>query len=826
MKIKAIICLMLMASIQSNAQKLIGKITDQDKKPLPYSSIYKVDSWIGATSNKDGYYSLNLEEGRHIIEFRLIGYKTKRDTIYIKQGEVIRRNISLIGENYELNEVEIAYGEDPAVGIIRNVIKNKETYLRENNRYISQNFTKSVFKFAGFEIGDRFMGFKVTPLMRKEFDSIMESDYKRNDGYFYTSESETMYYRNNDKKKEVMISSRVSGDPKGFSFNFSQVYNLDFYENLINLNITDKLFISPFSTYAFTHYRYFLIGTYNDNNLLINKIKIIPKNKYDNCFYGYVYIIDSLWRIQSLDLSIKKENNLMFFDSINFQQTYSNIEKDIWKPTKSTQLAYGNISILGMNIYANLDFNSIAQSFDFNPLFQKDFFNKELISINKDANKKDSLYWIEKSPIPINNTEIEFYRQSDSAYWANNNIDTLIKRDSISNRFRLMNIFTGYTYNNSIEKYSHSFNFIESLAFNTVMGWNIGMNYKYSKDFTEFNKISLSINPKYGFSDKEFRINTVLLWNYNIENLEGIKIAAGYKDAVNISGFKLNNLLNTFYTEVFGQNYMKIYSNTYLIINHYRELFTGMNMFISSEISQRQALVNYAFQKWTKLGKFTSNNPLIPNNDNLAFDNSNLFSIDLFLEYQPGMKYYSLPHKTRIKSKYPILNLRYKKAIPINKDIEGLWADYDLIEFKLNYTKQFGKYGRGNLIGKTGKFLNTNNMILADYKHYNGNRFHLGSFSNESFRALPYYKFSTNKEYIEFHYLHSFNRYIFNKLPLLRKTELSEELGFHLFSNEFNPPYMEISFGIKNIFKIFSLNYSYGFQKDNPSYNMITISLF
>ena len=73
-----------MASIQSNAQKLIGKITDQDKKPLPYSSIYKVDSWIGATSNKDGYYSLNLEEGRHIIEFRLIGYKTKRDTIYIR----------------------------------------------------------------------------------------------------------------------------------------------------------------------------------------------------------------------------------------------------------------------------------------------------------------------------------------------------------------------------------------------------------------------------------------------------------------------------------------------------------------------------------------------------------------------------------------------------------------------------------------------------------------------------------------------------------------------------------------------------------------------
>lgn len=816
--------IIIFISYQSNCQKITGKITDNKNKPIPYASIHKIDSWIGVSSNQEGYYSLNLEKGKHIIEFRLIGYKTIIDTIYIKEDNIIRKNISLIEESYELNEVEVAYGEDPGVEIIRNVIKNKDRYLKENNRYISQNFTKSVFKMGGLDIGDRFMGFKVTPIMRQKFDSIIENDYKRNDGYFYTSESETMFYRDNEKKKEIMISSRVSGDPKGFSFNFSQVYNLDFYENLININFSDKLFISPFSSYAFSHYRYFLIGSFEDNDLMINKIKIIPKNKYDNCFYGYVYIIDSIWRIQSLDLSIKKENNLMFIDSVNLKQNYNRIEKNIWRATKSTQLVYANISILGMSIYANLDFNSIAQSFDFNPVFEKDFFNKELISINKDANQKDSLYWIENSPIPINNDEIEFYRESDSAYWINNNKDTIQKRDSISNRFRFMNLISGYTYNNSIKEYSHSINIIESLAFNTIMGWNIGMNYKYSKTFSQFNKLALSVSPKYGFTDKEFRINSSLIWNNNIDNLEVIGIYAGYKDDVSISGINLNNLLNTIYTEVFGQNYMKLYSNTYFSLYHKRELFTGLNLHFTGNISQREALINHAFQKWTKLGKFTSNNPLDANNDIKAFDNSNSLSIEFQLEYDPGMKYYSLPYKTRIKSKYPTLNLKYKKSIPINKNKDGLWADYDLLEFKLNYTKELGKYGKGNLIGKAGKFLNTNNMILADYKHYNGNRFHLGSFNNDSFMALPYYKFSTNKEYIEFHYIHSFKRYIFNKLPLLKNSELSEEIGFHLLSNEFKSPYMEVHFGIKNIFKIFSLNYTYGFQNNSNSYHMITLS--
>ena len=251
-----------------------------------------------------------------------------------------------------------------------------------------------------------------------------------------------------------MVSSRVSGDPKQFSFNFSQNYAMNFYENLISFNFSNKFFISPVASYALSDYRYFLIGTFQDNNQTINKIKVIPKNLASNCFYGHIYIIDSLWRIHAIDLNITKENNLMFFDSLNIKQSFTNIEDNIWKPTSNVQRAYANIGIMGMNILATLDFNSMSQNFDFNPELNKDIFSKELLLINKDANLKDSLYWKTNSPLPSTDTERAFYAYEDSVYMVNSNPDTIRIRDKRMNRLTFTKVFTGYTYRNTFNKTS------------------------------------------------------------------------------------------------------------------------------------------------------------------------------------------------------------------------------------------------------------------------------------------------------------------------------------------------------------------------------------
>ena len=813
--------LFVLISFSSIAQGIEGKVFDENKKPLPYVNIHKMSSSVGVATNLDGFYSLNLPVGKHVIEYRMIGYKPIIDTIYVREGKKTRKNYTLEEEIVELSSVEVTYGEDPAIPIIKKVIEQREKHLNEYQKYTNQNFTKSIFKFTGHTLGDRILGIKLSLEQRIEIDSMIKTNYMKNDGFFYTSEAETKLYKDKSKQKEVMVSSRVSGDPKQFSFNFSQNFTLNFYENLINLSFTNKFFISPVASYALSDYRYFLIGTFQDNNHTINKIKVIPKNLASNCFYGHIYIIDSIWRLHAIDLNIAKENNLMFIDSINIKQSFNNIEDDIWKPTSNIQRAFANIEIIGMNIFATLDFNSISQNFDFKPEFDKDLFSKELITINKDANLKDSSYWKTNSPLPSTDMERTFYTYEDSVYMVNSNPDTIRKRDNIMNKFSFSSFLMGYTYKNTLEKYSHSINLLSSLAFNTVQGWNMNLNYKYKKEINDHNSLLFSMIPQYGFSDKTWRLGSAINWDYNKERLASLNIKFGINEANNISGYMVSPFLNMFYSELFGQNEMKLYGKTYFSISHYSELFTGLNLRLGSEIAKRDALVNHSSQKWTDIGNYTSNNPLMPNDDRAAFVSNNSFIIEGELTWNPFMKYAKLPNKVRIQSKFPTLNIKYKKAIPLGQEN---WADYDLVELKADYNLNLGWFGRGKLIAKTGKFLRVEEMILADYKHYEGNRFHLGLFGNESFRVLPYYKFSTNGSYLEAHYTHNFNRWLFSKLPLLKKTKLSEEFSLHLLTNDFQKPYMEISVGASNIFNILSLNYTLGFQNGERPYHGITLS--
>ena len=112
----------ILISFSSLRQSIEGKIIDQNKKPMAYVNVHKVNSNIGGATNLKGYYAFNLPAGKHIIEYRMVGYKTIKDTIYVKEGETIKKNHTLKEENVELQSVEIIYGEDPAVDIMKKVI--------------------------------------------------------------------------------------------------------------------------------------------------------------------------------------------------------------------------------------------------------------------------------------------------------------------------------------------------------------------------------------------------------------------------------------------------------------------------------------------------------------------------------------------------------------------------------------------------------------------------------------------------------------------------------------------------------------------------------
>ncbi|MCY7362489.1 MAG: DUF5686 and carboxypeptidase regulatory-like domain-containing protein, partial [Ignavibacteria bacterium] len=291
MKIFTLVILLFL-SAKSYGTILSGTIRDDKNKPLAFASVFIKETTTGVTANVEGNYTLQLAPGNYEIVFQYVGFMktTKQVTI---ANTPVTLNVNLAPENFKLKEVTInADAEDPAYRVIRNAMKKRKYYLQQVEEYKCEVYIKGVQKLDS--IPKKIMGFNPDKL---GLDSSML-------GIIYLSESQSEYnFKQADHIKEVMVSSKVSGDNKAFSWNQASDFDFNFYQNLLDAgSLSDRGFVSPISESAMIYYKYKMIGAYYEDGLLINKIRVIPRRKSDPVFAGYIYIVEDQWRIYSTDL--------------------------------------------------------------------------------------------------------------------------------------------------------------------------------------------------------------------------------------------------------------------------------------------------------------------------------------------------------------------------------------------------------------------------------------------------------------------------------------------------------------------------------------------
>lgn len=126
----------------AEAQSLKGRITDEQKHPISYATVYLESMQIGTNSNVDGYFELAVKPGKYKVIFRSLGYK-----LVIKEVEVSNESlpvdVTLPTEVYQINEVVVRPGdEDPAYPIMRKVIAWAPYHLNVVNHYLAEVYLK------------------------------------------------------------------------------------------------------------------------------------------------------------------------------------------------------------------------------------------------------------------------------------------------------------------------------------------------------------------------------------------------------------------------------------------------------------------------------------------------------------------------------------------------------------------------------------------------------------------------------------------------------------------------------------------------------------
>ena len=446
---------------------------------------------------------------------------------------------------------------------------------------------------------------------------------------------------------------------------------------------------------------------------------------------------------------------------------------------------------------------------------------KEILSFVTDANTKSNDYWTGNRAIPLTIEEFKIYHKKDSIQSRRASKTYLDSIDKKNNRFKIYRILSGYSYQNTYEKYNWTYDGLvkNSGMFNTVQGWVLKTGFSHNRWNDQTGKKSnYYANFNYGLAEQNLRYTFGFFHQFNQINYANLsagfgKVAEQFNPNEPISEFG-----NTISTLFFKNNFMKLYEKEFGKIKYGIDIFSGLYITASLEHQNRKSLYNHTNYTTIKYNeKYTSNHPQLPNDfETPNIQNHQITFVNVEATLKFGQKYISHPNRRYNipNDKYPVIKLYYEQVIQASAQR----YHYSYLSLRADYQKNIKDKGTSELCLKTGVFFNEKNISFIDYKHFNGNLTHVNLRGNytDSFNLLPYYSLSTNKPYMEIHYQHNFKGYIMNKIPVLNLLKWNLILGTHVASTLENKPYREFTIGFDKVgfgkFRIFRLDYIRAFQ--------------
>ncbi|WP_275315039.1 DUF5686 and carboxypeptidase regulatory-like domain-containing protein [Tenacibaculum bernardetii] len=769
-----------------------GSVTDTNNKPLSFVSVYLENSITGTTTNDNGDYELAItKKGEHTLIYQILGFKTVKKKITVSSFPFVL-NIVLSEEEVALDEILISSNENPADKIIRNVIANKNKNTDKFSEYKADFYSRGLFKvkdlpkkFLGQEIGD----------MGGGLDSTRS-------GIVYLSEtiSKISFQKKPANFKERIVASKVSGSDNGISFNQAKEVNFNFYEN--SFKLADAEMISPVSNGAFGYYNYKLVGTlYDKNNKLISKIKLLPKRKNDRVFSGFIYIVEDDWAIYGTDVvATGAQISMPMIDSLKIKQNFNySLKNNAWVPV--TQTIDFKAGMFGFNF--NGRFSAAYSNYNFTPNYTKKSFGNEILSFAENATEKDSLYWTKIRPVALTTEEVSDYKLKDSIKTIRKSKKYLDSIDTKQNKFNLLDVITGYSYNDTYNKWGLSLSSpIFDLNFNTVQGWNSSVGLNYYKSINEKGeRFNIGGKLNYGLSDKKLRPTGYFSYKWNNTTKPILTLSGGVTTAQFNAKQPISKLWNTISSVLFERNYLKIYEKSFAKVSFSREVINGIRMSSSLEYADRKPLFNTTdYVMFPKSdANYTSNNPQEPTNFNMGFTPNKIWSFNLGTTINFDQKYVSYPDgKYNVSSnKYPSLFIGYNKKFGADN---AEWNS-DVVYSQITQNISLGNWGNFKYKAKGGIFLEKKDIEFIDYAHFNGNRLLIAPNDNylNNFYMLPYYQLSTNDKYGELHGEYNFKGALLSKVPLINKLNFHLVTGAKALFTAGNKPYSEYSVGLDNV---------------------------
>lgn len=408
--------------IRSLAQEtgIEGWVVDaQNGDTLPLVSIHFEGSTIGTTSNLDGHFCLKNTDGLSSIIVSMVGYKTL--LVQLSPGKMLHnQTLKLDPDVYGLNELVVSPKKktykrkgNPAVELIRNVIAHKkDNHLRQTPNYKVDQYEKRILSLDKFDFDfNKNKFWKNYEFLQSYVDTAKFNRTPVLTISLKEQMSEVYYQQQPLKERTIVTAERTQGLEKifggeGLQQNLDAMFTgVDITDDNIELMLNQ--FVSPLSsTMAVSFYHYFIEDTIQVEGDTCIDLSFVPVNSSSFGFTGHLYILnDGSYAVRKYSINVPRHINLNFVSDLSLEQSYKRLNNDYWAPAESNIYARFYIFKKMRHIYGHQ--RTVCDNYTFDVQIPDSLFppmsDKKLVLDS--ANVYSKTQWCDMRPVPLTSKE-------------------------------------------------------------------------------------------------------------------------------------------------------------------------------------------------------------------------------------------------------------------------------------------------------------------------------------------------------------------------------------------------------------------------------------
>lgn len=483
-----LLLLLFLLSIIATAQVNInGQVVDSEtKEGIAFATILFKESKTGIATDIDGFYKFSANFNAKQLRFSSIGYESK--PVRFEQLKAHNYIISLKKSSYNIDEVEILPGENPAHRIINKAIENRKKNNPElSSPFFYESYNKMVFT-TPMDTNSRSTLDSITirSIQKDNVDSFPDSKV----GFIMESVSQRNHYPPT-KSYEVVTESRISGlKTPFFSLLATQLQSFSLYQDYIMIYGIN--YLSPISNGGTSKYLFVLEDTIFHETDTSFIISFRPKrNKNFKSLQGVMTINTNGFAVENF---VSKQYDSTGFP-VKVQQRYELIENTQWFPTQLhidivfVSADQDDFSIMGKG-------KTYIRDISLQPKIEEKELGNLALSMDDEIVPKGEVEWKELREIPLSKKELLTYQFIDSI-GEKENLDRLV--------FLTKGLVNGYIpvgkFNLMIDKF---------LKFNEYESVRLGAGVETGEGL--FGPVRIAAFGGYGFKDKAWKYGSHVRW--------------------------------------------------------------------------------------------------------------------------------------------------------------------------------------------------------------------------------------------------------------------------------------------------------------------------